>query len=65
LSSLNQAWEAHKVRNKVVHEGLKFDITRDEAVRAYRNYLTVFQNLGFEEYVQVTEVEEKHEVSHH
>jgi len=34
FENLQNAWEAHKTRNKIAHEGYKFHLTREEAERA-------------------------------
>lgn len=44
--ALQDAWEAHKVRNRVVHEGIKYDMRQDEATTALRRYTTAFKELG-------------------
>jgi len=33
FKNINEAWEAHKVRNRIAHEGEKFSLTKDEAER--------------------------------
>ena len=47
LSTLQFAWEAHLVRNKIAHEGSAFEFTEREAKRTIRLYEMVFQELGF------------------
>ena len=46
FKSLDDAWEAHLVRNKIAHEGLKFDITKREAQRVIYLYEKVFREFG-------------------
>lgn len=45
--TLNQAWEAHKVRNKIAHLGSDFKITQDEARRVIGLYQEVFEEFYF------------------
>jgi hypothetical protein len=33
FKNINEAWEAHKVRNRIAHEGETFKLTKDEAER--------------------------------
>ncbi len=47
LSTLQFAWEAHLVRNKIAHEGSEFEVTERDAQRTIRLYEMVFQELGF------------------
>ena len=47
LSTLQVAWEAHLVRNKIAHEGSDFEFSDREAKRTIRLYEMVFQELGF------------------
>ena len=45
MTTLDSAWEAHKIRNKVAHRGTDFILTRREAKRViglYRNALQEF-----------------------
>lgn len=46
LKSVQLAWEAHKVRNRIAHEGAAFVLTLPEARAALRNFETVFRELG-------------------
>lgn len=41
--SLNDAWEAHKVRNQIAHEGSSFHLTESLARRTLARYETVFR----------------------
>jgi hypothetical protein len=36
FDSLQDIWEAHKVRNRIAHEGANFKISRDEALRTVK-----------------------------
>lgn len=47
LSTLQSAWEAHLVRNRIAHEGSDFEVTERDAKRTIRLYEMVFQELGF------------------
>ncbi len=46
LSTLNEAWEAHKVRNRIAHEGADFVLTRRIADETIDRYRRVFNELG-------------------
>ncbi|MEN9920633.1 MAG: hypothetical protein RL538_526 [Candidatus Parcubacteria bacterium] len=46
LSSLNDAWEAHKVRNRIAHEGADFVLTKRIAEETINRYRRVFGELG-------------------
>src|SRR3989344_1602170 len=46
LVSLNDAWEAHKVRNEIAHQGSAFKISEHAAHRAIARYENVFHELG-------------------
>ncbi len=46
FKTLDEAWEAHLIRNRIAHEGLKFDLTLREAQRAVALYERVFQEFG-------------------
>jgi hypothetical protein len=47
LGSMQAAWEAHLVRNKIAHEGSEFDLSNREARRTIQLYEVVFRELGF------------------
>lgn len=47
LGSIQAAWEAHLVRNRIAHEGSEFHISQHEARRAIQLYEVVFRELGF------------------
>lgn len=44
LKSLNLVWEAHKLRNRIVHEA-GYRLTTDEAERALKNYRQALEDL--------------------
>jgi hypothetical protein len=44
--SVQQAWEAHKVRNEIAHEGGK-ELTKREAKRVISLYESVFKRFGY------------------
>ncbi len=46
LNSLNEAWEAHKVRNRIAHEGADFVLTKRIADETISRYRRVFNELG-------------------
>lgn len=48
FDKLNEAWEAHKVRNNIVHEGVRYVLDESLAVRTLNNYKSVFRSLGLE-----------------
>jgi hypothetical protein len=43
---LDEAWEAHRVRNQVAHEGSDFILSQREARRAVELYRKVFEAYG-------------------
>jgi len=45
--ALNEAWEAHKVRNQIAHEGADFILTRRETRRVLDLYQQVFEASGY------------------
>jgi len=47
LKSLQDAWEAHKVRNSIAHEGSDFGLTRRRAQQAISQYEKVLSELGY------------------
>ena len=47
LGSIQAAWEAHLVRNKIAHEGIDYEITPVSARRTIQLYEVVFRELGF------------------
>lgn len=46
LSSIDDAWEAHKVRNQIAHQGSDFILTRRIASETIARYRRVFAELG-------------------
>ncbi|MAF59288.1 MAG: hypothetical protein QF858_03615 [Candidatus Pacebacteria bacterium] len=47
FESIDSAWEAHKVRNRIAHEGTRYDITHDEAKQTINLYRRVFKDLQY------------------
>jgi hypothetical protein len=45
MKTLQDAWEAHKVRNQIAHEGSAFDLTETLARRTIARYENVFREL--------------------
>ena len=45
--SLEFAWQAHKIRNKVAHEGIAGGVDYREVLHAYRCFEKVFQDARF------------------
>lgn len=46
FQTLDNAWEAHKLRNRIAHEGLKFELQYRDAKKAIEQYETVFTEFG-------------------
>ena len=46
LATLNDAWEAHKVRNRIAHEGADFVLTKRVAQETIGRYQRVFNEFG-------------------
>ena len=46
FKTLDDAWEAHLIRNRIAHEGLKFDLSQREAQRIVALYEKVFIEFG-------------------
>lgn len=46
LGSLQDAWEAHKIRNMIAHEGPDFVLTKRMAEDTIKRYLRVFAEFG-------------------
>lgn len=46
LKSLDAAWQAHRVRNQIAHEGADFVLTRRIAEETIKQYKMVFTELG-------------------
>lgn len=47
FTTIDDAWEAHKVRNLIAHEGASFIITEREAKRVIELYRKVFEEHGY------------------
>ena len=45
--TLNDAWEAHKVRNRIAHEGTNFRLSHREAQRIIELYKKVFEEFHY------------------
>lgn len=45
FNTLQEAWEAHKIRNQIAHQGSTFDLTEDFARRTIAHYRNVFREL--------------------
>ncbi len=45
--TLQSAWEAHKVRNKIAHEGLSYKLDQREAKRVISMFEEVFQEFQY------------------
>jgi Bacterial TSP3 repeat len=43
--TIDLAWDAHKIRNRIAHEGSNFELTEREAKRAFVLYESVFRDL--------------------
>lgn len=47
FSTVNQAWRAHNVRNRVAHEGGDFDLSKKSAQETIAQYKMVFDEFDF------------------
>jgi len=47
FKNLSLAWEAHIVRNKIVHEGQNFNLSHHEAKRIIALYEQIFREYGY------------------
>jgi hypothetical protein len=47
FNTINNAWEAHKIRNAIAHEGADFTLTQKEAGRVIDLYRSVFEEFHF------------------
>ncbi len=45
--TLQLAWQAHLVRNKIAHEGMNYNLTHQEAWHVYKLFETVFRDARF------------------
>ncbi len=46
MNNLNEAWEAHKVRNRIAHDGADFVLTKRLAQETIGRYRLVFNEFG-------------------
>lgn len=46
MLSLDSAWQAHKMRNKIAHEGYNFGLSEKDAQQTIALYKTVFEEFG-------------------
>lgn len=46
IEHVNDAWEAHKIRNRIAHEGMSYHVPQREARRVISMYESVFRELG-------------------
>jgi hypothetical protein len=46
LGSISIAWEVHKIRNRIAHDGAAFVVTQPEARRILSYYEIIFTDLG-------------------
>lgn len=47
FETIDQAWEAHKVRNRIAHDGPAYHLTHDEAKRVVGLFKKVFEEFYF------------------
>lgn len=47
FKTLNEAWEAHKVRNNIAHEGSELELTHHEARRVINLFKKVFEEFNY------------------
>jgi len=47
FANLDNAWEAHKVRNRIAHEGSDFTLTHDDAKKVIGMYEKVFREFKY------------------
>ncbi len=45
FKTIDLAWDAHKIRNRIAHEGGDFELTEREAKKAFMLYESVFRDL--------------------
>ncbi len=46
LGTLQNAWDAHRVRNQIAHEGSAFSLSKQLAQRTIQQYQSVFKEFG-------------------
>lgn len=47
FDNLKNVWEAHQLRNRIVHEGDKFELTKEEAKKAVDKYEKALKELRY------------------
>jgi hypothetical protein len=47
MKTLDDAWEAHKVRNQIAHEGSNFNLNHNDAKRVLHMYRKVFEEFYY------------------
>ncbi|HEC32845.1 MAG TPA: hypothetical protein ENI63_01130 [Candidatus Kaiserbacteria bacterium] len=47
FNTINEAWEAHKVRNRIAHDGSRFQLSKREALRIVDLYKKVFEEFYY------------------
>ncbi len=47
LKNIQNAWDAHKIRNQIAHEGSAFQLTHHEANRVIQMYRSVFEEFYY------------------
>ncbi|SRR5258706_7918151 len=47
FTTINAAWEAHKVRNRIAHDGSSFNLTRSDAENTIGLYEEVFKEFKY------------------
>lgn len=47
MRTLDAAWEAHKVRNRIAHDGASYALTQHDARTAIDNYRKVFEEANY------------------
>jgi len=47
FATLQKAWEAHKIRNRIAHDGVSFVLTKREAQRVVALYRDVFTEFNY------------------
>lgn len=47
FTTIDKAWDAHKMRNKIAHEGSSFRLSQREAILTLQNYKEVFEEFNY------------------
>ncbi len=47
FQTIDEAWEAHKMRNLIAHEGSTYDLKKEEVDRTIKNYQRVFEEFEY------------------